>query len=170
VKIVDESVDSTDLGLGIVEKVVSTSTSYFWYSSVHPGPLCIRESSEGMQIAIVEGLPNDTIAIDPDSTFSFDPTATTSSIEFYQADAFELRASPNPFSDRLDLTFTNDNAGRLEFELRNNLGQVVSQRVIDPINGQNSITIETGALPAGAYVAILKNKDEGSVIRILKTE
>jgi hypothetical protein len=170
VKIVDESVDSTDLGLGIVEKIISTSTSYFWYSSVHPGPLCIHEYSEGIQVAIVEGLPNDTIAIDPDTSFSFDPTATTSSVEFYQTDAFELIASPNPFSSNLDLTFTSERAGRLEFELRNNLGQVVIQRVIDSVIGQNSLNLDTGTLPAGAYVAILKSKDEGSVRRILKTE
>jgi hypothetical protein len=170
VKIVDESVDSTDLGLGIVEKVISTTTTYFWYSAVHPGPLVIREASEGIQVAIVEGLPNDTIAIDPDSSFSFDITATTSSNEFFQTNAFELGASPNPFTEQLNLSFAAQRNEQLEFELRNSLGQIVMRRNINAISGSNQLNFETGSLPPGAYVAILKGEDKGSVIRILKTE
>ena len=170
VKIVDEGVDSTDLGLGIVEKLVTTTTTYFWYSSAHTGPLCYREYTEGIQVAIVEALPNDTIAIDPDSSFAFDPTATTSSATFLQEDAFELKASPNPFMSQLDLTFTAERAGELHFELHNNLGQVVISRSINAVQGQNSINLVTGSLAPGTYIAVLAGDNEGSVKRLLKSE
>jgi len=170
VKVVDEGVDSTDLGLGIIEKVISTTTTYYWYSSDHPGPLCIRDHTEGLQIAIVDALPNDTLAFDPDSSFSFDPTATTSAAEFFQANAFELKATPNPFRDKLNLNFTTDAAGELQFELRNSLGQIITQTTIQATSGINNLEVDAGAYPAGSYFAILKDRSAGSVISVLKTE
>ncbi len=76
IEVIEESVDSTDLGLGIIEKIHSTVTSYYWYTADSPGPLCYRDFTESFQVAIVPPLPNDTMALPSDSAFVFDPKAS----------------------------------------------------------------------------------------------
>lgn len=170
IKVTDSGVDSTDLGLGIKEKIVFESTTYFWYSRAHPGPLCQRDYSESTQIAIVDALPNDTMALDPDSTFSFDPSATSSGLTYFKADAFELSMSPNPFTESINLAFTAEESGMLEVELKTINGQLVYSQRISAAPGANNITVNPPDLPSGNYLLILRDNNQGAIRKAVKID
>ncbi len=167
---VDESVDSTDLGLGIVEKIHTTTTSYIWFNADHPGPLCIRDYSESFQVALVPPLPPDTLFMDPDSSFQYDPTSGFSAVPFFTAGAFELEVTPNPFVSNLNLNFTVENSQELKFELQSMNGQTVYSEDYTATQGYNNLEINVQGLPAGSYIALLRGKNEGSIERLIKIE
>jgi hypothetical protein len=170
ITVLEETVDSTDLGLGIIEKIHTTTTNYIWYSADHPGPLCIRDYSESFQVALVPPLPPDTLFMDPDSSFQYDPTAGSSAVPYFIADAFELQVSPNPFSSELNLNFTVENGQKLKFELQTMNGQVVYTEDYTATQGQNSLQIHVQGMPAGSYMAILRGEEKGSIKRIVKID
>jgi|GEM_PF-5214616 len=168
--VIEETVDSTDLGLGIVEKIHTSTINYIWYSAAHPGPLCIRSYSKSYQVALVPPLPPDTLFMDPDSSFQYDPTATSSATHYFTTDAFELEVSPNPFASNLNLNFNVDNGQNLKFELQTLNGQIVYRESIAATPGHNNLGIDVQDLPAGAYIAILKGENKGSIKRLIKIE
>jgi Secretion system C-terminal sorting domain len=170
IKTIDESVDSTDLGSGIFEKVHTTSTTYIWYSADHPGPLCIRDYSESFQVALVPPIPPDTVFMDPDSSFQYDPTAGLSAVPYFTTDAFELEVVPNPFVSVLNLNFTVDNGQELKIELQTINGQVVYSQDYNATQGYNNLEINVQGLPAGSYIALLRGENEGSIKRLIKIE
>ena len=170
IKVVDIGVDSTDLGLGIKEKIEFVNTTYFWYSSAHPGPLCNRTYTESRQIAIVDQLPNDTMQLDPDSTFSFDPSATSSGTAFFKPNAFELTVSPNPFTEVINLQFVTEEAGKLELELRTIEGRQVYSRSVNAAPGVNRETISPPDLPTGNYLLILTDGKQGAIKKTVKID
>ena len=169
-QVIEESVDSTDLGSGIVEKIHTSSVSYVWLSRAHPGPLCTRSVTETYQVALVPPIDPDTLFMDPDSSFQYDPTATTSALPYFTTGAFNLKVTPNPFVNNLDLNFTVDNGQKLNFELQTINGQVVYTKNISAVPGQNNFNINVQWLPTGPYIAILKGADEGSVQQVVKIE
>ena len=170
VKMILESEDSTDLGLGIVEKILQTTTVYLWYSADHPGPLCIHETIEGLQIAIVEELPNDTLAFGPTSVFVFDPLATSSATQFFSESNFDLTVSTNPFVSQLNFDFTVERSGSMQLEIQTITGQTVFEREILATAGANSITIPTSDIPSGSYLAVLKNEEAGALTKLVKVD
>ena len=170
IMMVEETVDSTDLGLGIVEKIHTTTTTYIWYSEQHPGPLCIRDYSESFQVALVPPLPPDTLFMDPDSSFQYDPTAGSSAVPYFTNDAFELQVTPNPFVSSLNLNFTVDFGQKLKFELQTINGQIVYTEELTAAPGYNTFGVNVQGLPAGSYIAILRGESEGSIKRLVKIE
>ena len=170
VKIVDTSVDSTDLGLGIIEKIHATTTTYIWYSAEHPGPLCYRDYTESYQVAIVPPLPNDTMQLDPDSSFAFDPTATSSSIEYFKPGNLELSVSPNPFIDQLQVEYVAERATATTIELTTVSGQTVFAREVQSIAGINRFSFEPGHLAPGSYTLLVKMPDQGALKQLVKVE
>jgi hypothetical protein len=170
IKLIDEAVDSTDLGLGIVEKIHKTNITYIWLSSVHPGALCTRNVTESFQVALVPPLPPDTLIRDPDSIFFYDPTATSSAVPYFTNNAFELEVTPNPFVHNLNLNFTVDKGQDLKFEMQTINGQVIYSEDISSAPGYNNFVINVQRVPAGSYIAILRGEEEGSIRRLVKIE
>ncbi len=169
--VVEESVDSTNLGMGgLVEKIHTTTTTYIWYSAEHPGPLCIRDYSETFQVGLWPPLPPDTCYMDPDSSFQYDPSATSSGIPYFSIDAFELEITPNPFASQLNLSFIVDNSQDLRFELQAINGQTVYTEEITASPGLNQLNIDVQGLPSGSYVAVLMGHNEGSIKQLVKIE
>lgn len=169
-KVIEETVDSTDLGLGIVEKIHTSTTTYIWYSAAHPGPLCIRDYSKSFQVALVPPLPPDTLFMDPDSSFQYDPSASSSAVPYFTTDAFNLEITPNPFVNSLNLNFNVENGQKLKFELQTINGHVVHTEDMTAFPGQNNFGINVQGLSAGSYIAILKGESEGSIKRLVKIE
>lgn len=170
IRTVADEVDSTDLGAGFMEKVISTRVTHFWLSGEHPGPLAVHEYTESYQIGIVPPLPPDTTATMYDTAFYYDPTAVSSSLRFYNPKAYGFAINPNPFTDQLALQFTLERQEDLVFELQTVAGQVVLQRELKGVAGENITAIEARGFEPGAYLAVLRGKQSAAIKMIIKKE
>ena len=163
-------VDTTDLGLGIIELVVTDTYSHIWFSPEHPGTLAIYEESEFFSVAILDPLPPDTSATEYDTIFSFDPTAVSSGTQYFTPNTFDLTASPNPFSQELTVNFTLDRPERVSLEIYSTIGQLVDAQSIDAGTGSNIIQLDGSLLGPGTYTVLIRGSQKGAVQRIVKVE
>ena len=168
VKSVIENVDSTDLGLGIIEKVHTTTTSYIWASADHGGALASHVTTEGFTVAIVPPLPSDTAFFGPTSVFSFDPSAVMAHRVELKEDAFDLTVSPNPFSDHLRLSFEMERPEIMQFELQDIQGRVIFREELHAIAGSNAVEVTPIDLAPGAYVGLLYSPTTGTSRTLIK--
>ncbi len=161
--------DTTDLGLGIIEEVHLNSTTWFWLHQDHPGPLAVYEESEYFTVAIVPPLPNDTSALQRDTTFSWDPTFVSSKVPYFSVDAFDLNISPSPFSSQVTIEYHLDSPEEMQFELYNMSGQQVYSAELNGVTGTNRETIVLStAIATGSYLALVRGESAGSAVQIVK--
>lgn len=165
-----QEVDSTDLGLGIVEKAFSKSTSWVWISLSHPAPIANYEESESFVVALVQQLPPDTSETEFDTIFSWDQTAISSSTKYYQPEAFDFGISPNPFNSDLTLTFALDRPEEMRFEIQTVNGQVVYSQKLSGVTGSNTLNIRDVQIPAGTYIAALHSHSRAAVQKLVKVD
>lgn len=80
---------------------------------------------------------------------------TPSSVQFY----------PNPFGNRIQLSFTDENGGSKLLELVDIKGSTVLRRSIIVRKGSNVFELETSAVKPGIYFIKLDNNPIGSVLK-----
>ena len=161
--------DTTDLGAGIIEEEHLTTTSWLWLHQDHPGPLAVYEVSEFYSIGIFPPLPNDTSAVERDTSFSWDPTFISSGVPYFSVDAFDLNISPNPFSSQITIEYHLDNPEKMKFELYNMSGQQIHSVDLQGVTGVNRETIELSkSIATGSYTALIRGEDAGSAVQIVK--
>jgi len=170
IKTVEEQVDSTALGGGLVEKAHTKTTLYIWLSGDHPGPLATLQYNERFTVGIWPPLPIDTSDTDFDTTFYYDPSAMVSSVTRFVSEALDVNLSPNPFSDQLRIEFTLDGPSPMRVEVQTNSGQTVHAAEHPGHAGLNEVTLQLANLPPGLYVALLRGKDQATARRIIKWE
>lgn len=171
VRRVETSEDSTDLGSGYVEKILHTDTSYIWLSADHQGPLCQHSKSSETQVGIFtapDTILLDTMHLGTSTFFSYDPTATSSTVRSFHENAFDLHISPNPFVDELTLTFNLVEPDQMHVEVQSVQGQVLYRKRVNALSGSNTVTITPGTLQPGSYVIILKGASEGTSRKVIK--
>lgn len=165
--------DTTNLGLGISERVVTRDTSYVWLSPSYHGPLCA--SSYTHLTRTVYLMDVDTTIVDMETeefrSFSFDPmSGETSSVPRDIAPGkYDLRISPNPFVQSIDLTFTSERSGLVRFALQDMYGRVVYAQMLQCHAGSNAQHISLPAMPAGVYLALLETPDGADVQKLIGT-
>jgi len=81
-----------------------------------------------------------------------------------------LRAIPNPFNDRINITIGSDSYEYVNVELINITGNTVWKGRFELIPGDNIITITPGSIPSGFYTLRIKGKTVTGSIRLIKTE
>jgi hypothetical protein len=74
----------------------------------------------------------------------------------------QLTVAPNPASRQVSVTFSAAQAGDVELQLTNLLGQVVYHKTVRASLGPNQQTVELGQLPTGLYLVRVQN-EQGSV-------
>ena len=162
--------DTTDLGLGIIEIVVSGSTTYTWYNPAYPGPLAIYEEFEFYTVAILDPLPPDTSSTVFDTTFIFDPTAVISQVEELDLEAFDMTSAPNPFTDEFVLTYDLENPEQVRIELYDMQGQQQYSQSVDAFQGKNTHSIDASGFPPGNYSLIVRGSDKFAVDQVVKVD
>jgi hypothetical protein len=161
--------DTTDLGAGIIEEEHLKTTTWLWLNQDHPGPLAIYEVSEFFSVGILPPLPNDTSAVERDTSFSWDPTFVSSGVPYFSVDAFDLNISPNPFSSQITIEYHLDSPEKMKFELYNMSGQQIHSVELHGVTGVNRETIVLStAITAGSYMALIRGEDAGSAVQIVK--
>lgn len=84
----------------------------------------------------------------------------------HQGQLFNI--SPNPFSNQLQLTINHLSAPSFDFELLNNLGQIVLKKTI---RNATAVTIPISeSLPNGVYYAIIRQEQQQQIIKLIKAE
>ena len=164
-----EEVDSTDLGLGIIEKTHTKTRRYVWLHPSHPGPLAQYETSEFFSVAIVNPLPPDTSATEFDTTFSWDVTAVEAGAKFFQPETFDVSIAPNPFNEYVQITYNLDRPESIQLEIQTIAGQTVYRSELSGVSGVNQESIDLGHLTQGTYIAVLKGNDKGTATQLIKT-
>lgn len=166
-KTADERIDSTDLGLGIVEKNHTTTTSYIWIDPVSGEAVASHVTSEGFTVALVPPLPPDTSFFGPTSTFSYDPSLT-SSVRNLEMIAGQI--APNPFVEGFRLTFNLPDNERLLLRLTTIDGQELLRRQIDGHTGDNTHEIRTGDIAPGTYILHVRGERSYLSLPLLRVD
>ena len=77
--------------------------------------------------------------------------------------------APNPFGDRVTISFEFKINAPVNFQLLTTSGQVVAEKVINAIDGINRLEFaDEKGLPGGIYVAVLTYRDEKATQKVLK--
>jgi hypothetical protein len=105
---------------------------------VHAGALAIPLTYSGYQIVVnaaigIEGL-----------------TSTGFSIS---------QSIPNPASSATDISFFTENNSEVRFEIKNVLGSLVYQKIINATAGANQIEFNVASFPSGIYFYSIRDKD-----------
>lgn len=79
-----------------------------------------------------------------------------------------FKISPNPFNNQLQLTINNLSSPSFNFELLNNLGQIVLKKTISKTTNINIPISES--LPNGVYYAIIRQDKQQQIIKLIKAE
>ncbi len=171
VKLIEQSMDTTDLGQGLSEKNVNYDTSFVWLSSSYHGPLCTYESS--VQVRTVYLTTPDTVIVDSEtnesSGFSYDPMSGSSGIhDEIQRGKFAVFISPNPFDRILNLKFTSDQSKEMQFIIRDLSGNIVFSESISAQSGENRFTLTLPELPSGAYIVLLQSLNGADVQKLIR--
>jgi hypothetical protein len=70
-------------------------------------------------------------------------------------------------NDGLNLQFTIDMSGELNFILSDLSGRVISYRTLSTMVGENRLLIATGELPSGVYIAKLFSAKQSMVCKVV---
>lgn len=85
------------------------------------------------------------------------PYCLSASREDYILSGFDIRNAPNPFSYTTDILVDSEVSGRYEFLVHDMLGKTVHRRVVDILEGSNTITFDGSRLPNGMYTFMLSD-------------
>lgn len=90
------------------------------------------------------------------------------SIVFSQEKSIEkLSAAPNPFSNSTIISFQSESNSKATFTVKNILGKVVFQKIIDTTKGTNSLPFLKGDLTSGIYIYTIQNKENSLSKRLV---
>ena len=81
-----------------------------------------------------------------------------------------VKAQPNPFSNRLLLSFYSERAQPVNLIIRNIFGQIMLNVNLDSKAGNNEFNIETSLVSSGTYIAEVRSEDKlvSEKIKIIK--
>ncbi|MEM7162726.1 MAG: T9SS type A sorting domain-containing protein [Bacteroidota bacterium] len=79
------------------------------------------------------------------------------SVSVDEIDAFDASIFPNPAVDEINLTFTAETSGQVQFEVFSLVGQQIYAEVISTVNGSNSIQIPVNEFASGQYLIRLND-------------
>ncbi len=85
------------------------------------------------------------------------PYCLSASREDYILSGFDIRNAPNPFSYTTDILVDAEVSGRYEFLVHDMLGKTVHRRVVDILEGSNTISFDGSNLPNGMYTFMLSD-------------
>ena len=85
-----------------------------------------------------------------------------------QADALQVQAFPNPFSDRLSLDISTANAETAEVLMINQLGQVVKRESLTLMEGELQHALDLSQLSAGVYFLRVRAGEEVTTVKVVK--
>lgn len=165
-----ESMESDSSAIFDITKTVANTVQYLWIHPSHPAPLASYSETESYTITFLNGVPVDTTETEIEDSFSWDPTAISSSVKYFRPDAYALQMNPNPFGSTLNLNFTLEQPEELRFEIQTVSGQTVYHTRISGSTGQNVETLEPPDIPAGTYIAILYGEKHASAVKLVKAE
>lgn len=86
-----------------------------------------------------------------------------------EAVPFSIKASPNPFSDKIAITFTSDQTGMVNLQVYDVKGSSVAHLYTGEVTAGRTYSYElaAGALPSGLYVARLNSTNKVSQIKLI---
>lgn len=172
IRIVENSSDSTDLGLGFAERNVNLDTSYHWISPSYYGPLCSRSKLIQQHYAYL--ITPDTVIVDVetinDASFTYDPMSGGSATQNVQPGRYALHVSPNPIAETVQVSFTTQQPGNMQFLLQDLRGMVIYRQTLNVQAGDNMVTLTLPEMPAGAYIAFLQSADGADVQKLIKMD
>lgn len=85
------------------------------------------------------------------------PFCLSASRDDYLLSGFDIRNAPNPFSYTTDILVDSEKSGRYEFLVHDMLGKIVHRRVVDIMEGANTIAFDGSNLPNGLYTFSLSD-------------
>jgi len=104
--------------------------------------------------------------VDMDGKFSY---SNIVKVEFNSKDERVVAAIPNPFTDKLSVSFNTAEVEPVTIKIINMNGQVVFERLINTAIGVNSISLDEAAdLSEGVYFVNLIFRNEVSTTKVLK--
>ena len=169
VRILGESTDTTDLGAGLYERNYFHDTTYLWLSPSYNAPLCAYTGSLIMRTTTV--ISSDTMTFPETITFkafSFDPDAEPSSVtEHIQPGLYDMRISPNPFEELLQMKFIAVQDQEMVFVLRDLHGNTVCEQSILAQAQENKVEIPLGDLPSGTFIAMLYSEQGIDIQKVI---
>lgn len=169
VRIVENSTDTTDFGLGIAEKNVNIDTSYHWISPSYYGPLCSRSKLIQQHYAYL--ITPDTVIVDVetlnDASFVYDPMSGGSATQNIQPGKYALHVSPNPFEKTVNVSFTSSQPDEMQFLLQDLRGNLIYHETLNVQAGDNNVTVTLPDFPAGVYIAFLQSSSDGADVQKL---
>lgn len=80
----------------------------------------------------------------------------------------DLRVSPNPAVDQVQLQFTAAQTGAVQISVANMLGSVVQNRQSDMQSGENRFDLNLQSLPSGTYIVRLQSGSDAAAIKVVK--
>lgn len=78
--------------------------------------------------------------------------------------------TPNPFSGSTAISFRSANKGSYELKVYNILGEVVYNKTVSAVPGENKVTVDASRLPIGVYSYSLSNGHQTLTKRMVVTE
>lgn len=85
-----------------------------------------------------------------------------------QADALQVQAFPNPFSDRLSLNISTAGAETADVLMINQLGQVVKRESLSLLEGEIQHALDLSQLSAGVYFLRVRAGEEVTTVKVVK--
>lgn len=147
-------IDSTDLGNGIKEKLITESTGYNFISADYKNVVFSITESTTTQIGIVDGLPNDTLVMATEYDFTYDPDPQetgTARADVISPEKIALTVGPNPTSDQLFISAELDVQSDLEIKLTDLNGRLVTVVQTNSVPGLNNWDLNLSGLAQGIY-------------------
>lgn len=165
------TIDSTDLGSGIREKVISETTTYNFISADYKNVLVSMSETYETQIGMSDGIPNDTIQSGPFYDFSYDPEPRevgTASTQIISADEIGLNVFPNPAGELLNVRFEATDRDMVNMIVHDLSGrQVLSSREAST-PGMNALPIDVSMLEPGMYILTVRNAKFSSSVKFTR--
>jgi len=93
---------------------------------------------------------------------TFDPT------DISENSIKEMTISPNPINDVATIKFDNSKNGENTLLVVNALGEVVINKTINSVAGENTIELDMSDLKSGIYIVTLKNGSDAVFSKIIK--
>lgn len=165
------NIDSTDLGSGIREKVISESTVYNFLSADYKNVLLSVTESYETQIGMSDGIPNDTIKSGPFYDFSYDPEPQeigTARTPVLPADRIGMRVFPNPAGENINIQFESAVHEPVQIRISDLTGSQVGFFEESVVPGQNAIPVAVDRLEPGMYIVTLQGAAFSSSMKFMR--
>jgi hypothetical protein len=142
-------VDSSDL-MGIVNKRVTQTTNYFWYSGSVVSSVASLDISTGYNVTILNGVLIGDTSFFNTNTFTYNQLLV-SGVDETEIDPFELTVFPNPTLEKFQISFTLPAPQEVLVTMYNLNGKEMVKRQVYRFAGVNKLQLDE-SLPAGVYV------------------